>query len=54
MPSPKQINSRTVWDKLKLDIAFDALPDREERNPWDDEPEVLIGKISNAGWQRRN
>lgn len=54
MPSPKQINTRTVWDRLKLDIAFDALPDREEANPWDDEPEAVVGKISNEGWQRRN
>jgi predicted DNA-binding transcriptional regulator AlpA len=27
MPCPKQINRRRVWDRLKLDIAFEALPD---------------------------
>lgn len=36
MPTPKRINSRTVWDIRKLDNAFDALPGDEEKNPWDD------------------
>lgn len=27
MPSPKRINARTVWDRLRLDAAFVALPD---------------------------
>lgn len=35
MPPPKQINRRTVWDRLALDQCFAALPDREEANPWD-------------------
>jgi hypothetical protein len=38
MPGPKLINSRVVWDRLKLDEAFAALPDRggeEPGNPWD-------------------
>jgi predicted DNA-binding transcriptional regulator AlpA len=38
MPGPKTINSRVVWDRLKLDEAFSALPDRdgeEPDNPWD-------------------
>jgi hypothetical protein len=35
MPGPKRINSRVVWDKIKLDLAFDALPD-DEANPWDE------------------
>jgi hypothetical protein len=30
MPQPKMINSRTVWDRLRLDLAFDALPDKED------------------------
>jgi predicted DNA-binding transcriptional regulator AlpA len=39
MPAPKRINSRTVWDRKKLDVAFDAILDDESRaaNPWDDE-----------------
>lgn len=37
MPAPKCINSRTVWDRRKLDDAFDALPNRNDRNPWDQE-----------------
>ena len=30
MPGPKQINSRVVWDRVALDAAFAALPDRDE------------------------
>jgi predicted DNA-binding transcriptional regulator AlpA len=37
MPQPKRINSRTVWDRRAVDIAFEELPDSTERNPWDDE-----------------
>jgi hypothetical protein len=36
MPSPKRINSRTVWDRKRLDEAFDALPGGNSDNPWDD------------------
>lgn len=36
MPAPKQINSRVVWDRRALDTAFDALPDRDQQNPWDE------------------
>ena len=36
MPSPKRINSRAVWDRRRLDAAFDALPEEDSRNPWDD------------------
>jgi predicted DNA-binding transcriptional regulator AlpA len=36
MPGPKLINSRTVWDRLALDRAFEALPDRDAANPWDE------------------
>jgi predicted DNA-binding transcriptional regulator AlpA len=35
MPKPKRINSRTVWDRLKLDEAFEALPGDDVENPWD-------------------
>lgn len=35
MPSPKRINTRTVWDRLKLDLAFECLPDGDGENPWD-------------------
>ena len=28
MPGPKQINSRAVWDRVALDIAFTSLPDK--------------------------
>ena len=38
MPRPKRINSRAVWDRLQLDLAFDALPDNDAPvlNPWDE------------------
>ncbi|MBS7702716.1 helix-turn-helix transcriptional regulator [Chelatococcus asaccharovorans] len=31
MPQPKRINARTVWDRRRLDEAFDGLPDKNER-----------------------
>ncbi len=36
MPGPKEIGTRRVWDRLALDRAFEALPDRATVNPWDD------------------
>lgn len=35
MPQPKRVDGRVLWDVRKLDIAWDALPDDGERNPWD-------------------
>lgn len=29
MPKPKLINSRTIWDRVNLDISFSSLPDKE-------------------------
>lgn len=39
MPTPKRINSRTIWDRMKLDEAFEAILDEESRaaNPWDEQ-----------------
>jgi len=36
MPHPKRINSRTVWDRTRLDEAFDALPggDDDQDEDW--------------------
>jgi predicted DNA-binding transcriptional regulator AlpA len=37
MPAPKRINSRVIWDRLKLDAAFDALADTDANdmeNEW--------------------
>ncbi|MER8388789.1 hypothetical protein NKG60_05070 [Mesorhizobium sp. M1428] len=28
MPRPKHINSRAVWDRVALDMAFTSLPDK--------------------------
>jgi len=30
MPGPKLINSRTVWDRIALDRAFEQLPNRDQ------------------------
>jgi hypothetical protein len=42
MPRPKHINSRTVWDRVAVDIAFDRLPggalaDDRETDEWEAE-----------------
>ncbi|MER8523735.1 MULTISPECIES: hypothetical protein [unclassified Mesorhizobium] len=29
MPRPKHVNSRAIWDRVALDIAFSALPDKD-------------------------
>ena len=37
MPRPKRIDGRLVWDRIKLDEAFDALDDDvASKNEWDD------------------
>lgn len=37
MPKPKQIDSRRVWERVKLDRAFAALPSEgaDEDDEWD-------------------
>jgi hypothetical protein len=39
MPAPVKIDTRTIWDRSKLDEAFAALSDHAEpgttANPWD-------------------
>jgi predicted DNA-binding transcriptional regulator AlpA len=35
MPQPKAINSRVVWNRKQLEEAFEALPRKDEANPWD-------------------
>ena len=40
MPKPKLINSRKVWDRQELDIAFNKLPNGEQP---DDEPNPFDG-----------
>jgi len=32
MPKPKPIDGRKVWDRHRLDIAFNALPDENDRD----------------------
>jgi len=31
MPKPKRIDGRVVWDRHQVDLAFEALPDGNER-----------------------
>jgi excisionase family DNA binding protein len=35
MPAPRRIDTRKVWDREALDMAFDALPSEEPGNPCD-------------------
>lgn len=35
MPRPKQVNSRTVWDRRRVDLAFDALDEQDGGAPGD-------------------
>jgi len=35
MPQPKRINSRTVWDRRALDVAFESLSDDVDQNSED-------------------
>lgn len=35
MPAPKRINTRVIWDRIKLDQYFENLPEGDEANPWD-------------------
>ena len=37
MPQPKRIDGRLVWDRVKLDAAFDELDDDiRPKNEWDE------------------
>jgi predicted DNA-binding transcriptional regulator AlpA len=35
MPEPKRVNARVIWDRLAVDAAFTALPEKDEVNEWD-------------------
>jgi predicted DNA-binding transcriptional regulator AlpA len=41
MPGPKRINSRVIWDRLKLEAAFEALADTEDGGT-DDQWKVAV------------
>jgi predicted DNA-binding transcriptional regulator AlpA len=38
MPHPFRVGARVIWDRQRLDAAFDALSDQDadDRNPWDE------------------
>jgi predicted DNA-binding transcriptional regulator AlpA len=35
MPKPKRIDARIVWDRVKLDEAFEALDNGAAKSEWD-------------------
>jgi predicted DNA-binding transcriptional regulator AlpA len=35
MPRPKRIDGRTVWDRIRLDEAFDTLDNEAAKSEWD-------------------
>lgn len=35
MPGSKRVNSRVIWDRVALDVAFVALPGSDDVNEWD-------------------
>jgi hypothetical protein len=37
MPRPFRINTRTLWDRHRLDGAIDALSDQGDRDPWEED-----------------
>lgn len=45
MPGPKRIDGRLVWSVRALTLAFEALPDGSQGNPWD----KLCGLSSRTG-----
>lgn len=42
MPRAKRIDGRVVWDRKKLDAAFDQLPDDQPADALDDEWGVAV------------
>jgi predicted DNA-binding transcriptional regulator AlpA len=47
MPKPKSINSRAIWDRVALDIAFTSLPNK------DSDLQDLLERSKRAGERRR-
>ena len=37
MPKPVRIDGRVVWDRYRLDDAFEALSDQCDRDPWEED-----------------
>jgi predicted DNA-binding transcriptional regulator AlpA len=35
MPRPKRVDTRVIWDRLKIETAFSDLPDDNRVNPLD-------------------
>jgi predicted DNA-binding transcriptional regulator AlpA len=47
MPRPKSINSRAIWDRVALDIAFTSLPGK------DSDLQDRLERSKRAGERRR-
>jgi hypothetical protein len=52
MPKPKRVDGRLVWYRKALDIAFCALPDDDQENPWDRDLRGAAHALSVAGRDR--
>jgi hypothetical protein len=35
MPKPFKVNTRTLWDRYRLDDAIEALSDQDASDPWE-------------------
>lgn len=40
MPAPKRIGARVLWDRVKIEDAFDALGENEPPSPLDEIAEI--------------
>lgn len=54
MPKPKKIDKRLVWDILRIDAAFDQLPDMPKVSSWADLREGANENHDSAGPKRRD
>jgi hypothetical protein len=36
MPKPKRVDGMVLWDRYRLDDAFEALPDEGAVDPWNE------------------
>jgi len=48
MPAPKRINTLLIWDRIQLDLAFEALSDKEEGRADDDSWSDIDAKTASA------
>ena len=49
MPRPKIINTRKVWDRLAIDLAFSSLPDSQADRDGQEHENVLDRLLARGG-----